>query len=196
MMWAFVSLALAQDATRFNGQVLRPSIDADKMLWTEQSATAPNGYATFRVFTQYANGVVRDRSGAVVDRLVDDLVEIDLLGAWNWRGLRLGAHVPVFALASGDDFNTQPGIGDIAFDVKATLLDPGKDPVGAAVVARLLLPTASLQAPLGSTGLGTEVFAVIDRDVDQFTFAANVGIRDIPRARIGEVVWNDQVFAR
>ncbi len=197
MIWAFVSLALAQQVPdRFNGQVLRPSIDADKTLWTEQSATAPDGYATFRVFTQYANGVVRDRSGAVTERLVDDLVEFDLLGAWNWRGLRLGAHVPVFALASGDDFATQPGLGDIAFDVKATLLDQKKNPVGAAVVARLLLPTASVEVPLGSTGLGTEIFAVVDRDIDQFTIVGNLGIRDIPRAAIGDVVWNDQIFGR
>jgi len=197
MVWAIVAAAVAQDVPdRFNGQVLRPSIDADKMLWTEQSDTAPDGYATFRVYTQYAKGVVRDRSDVVTDRLVDDLWEFDLLGAWNWRGLRLGAHLPVFALASGDGFDTQPGIGDLAVDVKATLLENVRDPVGVAVVIRLMVPTTSVPLPLGSTSLGTEVFVVVDRDVDQFTFAANLGIRDVTRAAIGEVVWNDQVFGR
>lgn len=197
MMWAFVSMALAQTVPdRFNGQVLRPSADSPSTLWTEQSATAPNGYATFRVYTQYANGVVRDRSGAVVDRLVDDLLEFDLLGAWTWRGLRLGAHVPIYGLVTGDSSPTQPGLGDVAFDLKATLLDPDRDPVGAAIMIRLLLPTASVDAPVGSTGLGTEIFAIVDREVDQFTVAANLGIRDIPRAAIGDVVWNDQIFGR
>ncbi|MEN0063839.1 MAG: hypothetical protein AAGA48_16930 [Myxococcota bacterium] len=197
MMWAFVSLAMAQQLPdRFNGQVMRPSIDAQKTLWAEQSATAPDGYATFRVYTQYANGVVRDRSTAVTQRLVDDLLEFDLLGAWHWRGLRLGAHIPIYGLTTGDDATTQPGLGDIAFDVKATVLEGETDPFGAAIIARMLLPTTSVQIPLGSTGLGSEIFVAADRDIDQFTLVTNLGVRIGPQARVGDIGWDDQFFGR
>ncbi len=200
-MWIVLTLAVAHgqgvEPERFNGQVMRPSSDAHTTLWTEGTAVAPDGYGTARLFVHYANGLVRWRGGqAQADRLVSDVFELDLLGAWHWRGLRLGAHLPIYGLTAGQGASTKPGLGDVAVDLKATILDGERDPLGAALMGRLLLPTASVSLPLGSSGTGWEAIGVIDRDLDPFLLAANIGIRDVPRAVIDDLVWNDQIFAR
>ncbi|MBX2803415.1 MAG: hypothetical protein KTR31_37390 [Myxococcales bacterium] len=200
-MWSLLALAAAhaQDAPaeRFNGQVLRPSADSADFLWSDSSATAPNGYASARAYVHYANGLVRWRGDApTVSRYVSDVLQLDLLGSWHWRGLRLSTHVPIYGVAAGDGANTQTGLGDVAFDLKATVFDGARDPIGAALMARLLLPTASVDVPLGAAGTGWEVIAVVDRTFEPITLAANVGIRDVPRAVLDDLVWNDQIFAR
>ena len=200
-MWLFAAglAAFAQDTQpdRFNGQVLRPSIDATHMLWSDESVTAPDGYLTARAFLQYANGMVRNRRrNGNVDRLVSDAMEVDLLGAWHWRGLRLGAHVPLYVVTAGDGFTTEPGLGDIAVDLKATVFDRDRDPIGAALLARLALPTASVDVPLGAAGTGWEVMGIVDKDLEPITLVANIGLRDVPRAVLDGIVWNDQIFAR
>ncbi len=202
-MWLLLALsaAIAQDEapTRFNGQVLRPSADSSATLWSDGSATAPDGYATARVYAHYANAPVRTRGvDGDVEALVTNLVELDLLGAWHWRGLRLAAHVPLYGLAAGAGVAGRPGIGDVAVDLKATVFDAERDPFGAALLGRLLLPTASVNVdlPLGNQGTGWELIGIVDREFDPVTIVANVGVRDVPRAVVRDIVWNEQIFAR
>lgn len=196
MVWLMVAqtVAFAQDTERFNGQVFRPSADSEAMLWTDGSDAAPDGYATARLFTQYANGIVRANGADPVA----NVVEFDLVGAWHWRGLRLGAHIPFYGYANGALERGQAGLGDIAVDLKAQLFDPQRAPFGAALIGRLLLPTASVNVdlPLGNQGTGWEIIGVVDRKFGALTLAANVGTRDIPRAVVDDIVWNDQVFGR
>jgi hypothetical protein len=99
-------------------------------------------------------------------------------------------------IAAGEGAADQPGLGDLALDLKGTLVNEGEAPVGVALLGRLVLPTASIEVPLGSNGMGWEIVAVVDRRIDRLTLAANVGTTAVPRAEIGDLVWDDGVFGR
>lgn len=191
-MLPLLPLAHAQDVPRFDGQLFRPSPDAASTLWVEDSHAAPDGYATARAYLQYAHAPVRWDGTP----LVRDLVGLDVLGAYSWRGLRLAVDVPVYLYAGGALSPDQPGLGDLALDLKGTLLDRTTAPVGLALVGRLALPTASVEVPLGANAMGWELFAVVDDRVGDLLVAGNVGTRGVPRATYEDLVWNDQVFGR
>jgi hypothetical protein len=201
---AFGGLALAleaaaQEDARFDGQVFRPSADSEATIWTEDTHTAPDGYASARAFLQYARAPVRWRGADdESERLVSDLLAIDTLGSLRWRSLRLGAHLPLYVAAGGSAGRTEPGLGDIAVDLKGTILERDDSPVGvgAAIMGRLTLPTSSLDVPLGNQGMGWELMAIADRQVGPITLAFNLGTRAIPRATYQDLVWDDQVFTR
>lgn len=191
-----VTAALAQDV-RFDGQVFRPSSDSVRTIWTEDTHTAPDGYATARAYLQYANSPVRWRGAdGETDRLVSDLLAIDVLGAVRWRTVRLGVHAPLYLATVGALADAEPGLGDLAIDLKGTLIERDEFPFGVAVMGRLALPTASVDVPLGAGSTGWELLLIADREMGSFTVAANLGTRDVPRAEFQDLVWNDQVFAR
>lgn len=197
-MWLAIAAtaALAEDV-RFDGQIFRPSSDSVHTLWTEDTHTAPDGYATARAYLQYANGPVRWRgSDGETDRLVSDLLALDVLGAVRWRTLRLGVHVPFYLAAIGEIADDEPGLGDLAFDLKGTVIEQEDFPFGVAVMGRLALPTASVDVPLGAGSTGWELMLIADREMGPFSVAANLGTRDVPRATYEDLVWNDQLFAR
>jgi hypothetical protein len=198
MLIALVTLAAqAQDVPQLNGQLFRPSADARATLWTEDTHRSPDGYASARSYVQYARAPVR-WTGADGERelLVSDLLALDVLGAYHYRGLRLGVHMPLYGVAAGAGSPTQPGMGDLALDLKGTLLDGAENAVGVALLGRLTLPTASVAAPLGAGATGWEIAGIVDRQWDAWTVAANVGTRGVPEATYEDLVWNDQVFAR
>jgi hypothetical protein len=195
LVW-LVASAHAQ-STRFDGQLFRPSADAQNTTWVEDTHTAPDGYATGRVFLHSAVAPVRYQgTDGETDRLVSGQVGLDLAGAWYYKGLRMGASLPVYAWTGGDFAASEPGLGDLAVDLKGNLLDRDDNVVGLALLGRMMLPTASVEVPLGSTGIGWELTAVADRQWDDFTFAANLGTRGVPRTTFEDLVWNDSVFAR
>ncbi|MEZ4237442.1 MAG: PEGA domain-containing protein [Myxococcota bacterium] len=196
---AAIAPAAAQQSPQFDGQVFRPSADSEVTIWTEDTHTAPDGYASARGYLQYARAPVRWRGAdGESERLVSDVLEIDALGAVRWRSLRLGAHLPLYVLAGGVLGRTEPGLGDIAVDLKGTILRREDSPigVGAAIMGRLTLPTASVDVPLGDAGMGWELIAIADRQFGPFTTAFNLGTRAIPRATYEDLVWDDQVFTR
>lgn len=191
-----VAVAHAQTA-RFDGQLFRPSPDALGTTWVEDTHVDPDGYATGRVFLHSAVAPVRWRGAdGETERLVSGQAGLDLAGAWTFRGLRLGASLPVYAYTGGERAADEPGIGDLAVDLKGRLLDRDAAAVGLSLLGRMNLPTASIEVPLGSTGIGWELMAVVDREWDAFTFAANLGTRGVPRTVVDDLVWNDAVFAR
>lgn len=193
----YVWLAAAHAQSRFDGQLFRPSPDALGTTWVEDTHVGPDGFATGRVFLHSAVAPVRWKGAdGDVDRLVSGQVGLDLAGAWYYRGLRLGGSLPVYGWTGGDFARSEPGLGDLALDLKGRLLDRDDDVIGLALMGRMLLPTASVEVPLGSTGIGWELQAIADRQWDDFTFALNLGTRGVPRSTFDDLVWNDAVFAR
>lgn len=191
--------ATAVDDARFDGQVFRPSADSEATIWTEDTHTAPDGYASARAYLQYARAPVRWKGeDGVSENLVSDLFGVDTLGAVRWRSLRMGVHVPLYFVAAGSAGDPRPGLGDIAIDLKGTVLTRDDSPigVGVAIMGRLALPTASVDVPVGASGTGWELLAVADRELGAFTVAANLGTRGVPRATYEDLVWDDQLFAR
>ena len=76
-------LAVAQSsAPAINAQLYRPPIDATSTLWTEDTTSNPDGYASARAFFQYANAPFRYRDAVgEVERVVSDVAELDLIKA-------------------------------------------------------------------------------------------------------------------
>lgn len=197
-MWLLQAVsAFAGDDLQFDGQLFRPSSDSLETLWTEDTHTAPDGYVTGRALVQYANAPVR-WTGADGDkeRLVSTLFGTDVTGAFRWRNVRFGAHLPVYFWTSGDRSADQPGLGDMALDLKGTLLDAAKAPLGVALMGRVTVPTGTVQVPLAARSPDIELMAVVERQQGPFTFLANVGTREIETIRYEDLVWNDQAFLR
>ncbi len=202
MLIGLIAVAMAQDVPasvadlQINGNLLRPAIGSSTTLWAEDSATKPDGYVSGRTFFHYANRPLRAQGDDGTEVLVQDVVGLDVAGAVHFRGLRLGAHAPVYAWTSSPYATDQPGIGDLTFDLQGQLFDRDVAPVGVALAGRLLLPTSSVEAPLGAASTGWELAAIVDKPIGPVTLVANLGTRGVPRQTWNEMVWDDQVFLR
>ncbi len=202
MLIGLIAVAIAQDAPatvsdlQINGQLLRPAIGSSHTLWAEDTQTAPDGYVAGRTFFHYANRPLRVQGPDGTQVLVQDVAEIDLSGAVYYQGLRLGLQVPVFAWTSSPFAADQPGIGDVTLDLQGRLLDRDEAPVGLALAGRMLLPTSSVEAPLGAASTGWELAAIVDKPIGPVTLVGNVGTRGVPRQTWNEMVWDDQFFLR
>jgi hypothetical protein len=199
-MWLLLAVsALAQDDEnlQLDGQLFRPSSDSLGTLWTEDTHTAPDGYVTGRALLQYADGMVRWKGAdGENERLVSSAFATDLAAAFRWKTVRLGAHVPVYVWTAGEGATGQPGLGDVALDLKGTLLDRESSPLGVALMARMSLPTSTVDVPLGAPSPAWEVMAIVDRVQGPLTLLANVGTREVPTTTYEDLVWNDQAFLR
>jgi len=198
-MWHLIAaVAYGQDApVRFDGNLFQPSPDSPTTIATEASRGGEDGAVSTRAYFHYAASPVRAQvEEGNVERLVSQQIGFDVAAAWQWHGLRFGAHMPLYAYAAGEEAADQPGLGDLSLDLKGTLVDETEAPVGVALQSRLMLPTASIDVPLGSTGIGWELVGIVDRTIDRLTVIGNVGISSVPRAQIGDVVWDDGVFGR
>jgi outer membrane protein OmpA-like peptidoglycan-associated protein len=194
---ALVGAAQAQaPVPQLNTQVFRPAIGSTSGLWTEDTHVEPDGYAHARAFVQYAHRPFRLRVGDDTQVVVQDVAELDLAGAYTFRGLRLGAHVPVYGWTSSPLTRDQAGLGDLMLDLQGRVVDGAAAPVGVALAGRLILPTASVAAPLGNRSTGWELAAIVDRRFGDLHLSTNVGTRGVPRAVFEHIVWDDQLFVR
>ena len=187
LLWAGAAWGQALD-----GQLLRPSVDAERTIWTDDTLIAPEWYLLVRSAASY----VREPVGG---GQLDELYQIDVMAA-GYRGpLRLGVGVPVVGRAIGDATGEQTGLGDARVDLRLTALDRRRDdmPAGLAVAGRVMLPTATVDAPLGSGGLSWEAALIADVAVgERLVVAGNVGTRGQPAAELDGVTWDDQLFLR
>ena len=193
---ALVGAALAQPVPQLNTQVFRPAISSSSTLWTEDTQTAPDGYATARGFVHYAHRPFRLQVGDETQVVVQDVAELDLAGAYHFKGLRLGAHVPIYGWTTSPLTPDQAGLGDMMFDLQGRIVDGAHAPVGVALAGRLILPTGSVAAPLGARSTGWELAGIVDRRFGDVHVSTNIGTRGVPRATYEHVVWDDQLFVR
>lgn len=197
LLLALVGAASAQEPVpQLNSQVFRPAIGSTSTLWTEDTHAAPDGYAAARAFLQYANRPFRLHTSEGTEVIVGDVAELDLAGAYYFKGLRLGAHVPIYGYTSSPLTQDQAGLGDITLDLQGRLVDGSEAPVGVALAGRMILPTASVAAPLGNRSTGWELAGIVDRRVGDVLLTANLGTRGVPRATYEHIVWDDQFFVR
>ena len=203
MLHLLASLALAQDATggdipEINGQLFRPSIDAQSTLWTDDTLMAPNKYTMGRFALHYVNDpvVYIDENGER-NELVSGLWQLSLMGAHTRGPVRVGLDVPVYLRSSGDETAGETGLGDLAADVRVTALDRREKPVGLAFAGRLTLPTSTVSGPLGGARTGWELGVIADKELgDKTLLAANLGTKGVPDQTLENVEWQDQLFAR
>lgn len=189
--------ARAQEATAFDGQLVRPSADSQVTLWTDDAGIRPGfvgrlglGYARDPVL------VVSDSTGQG-QALVGDLGELDLIAGWAGGPVRAAVFVPLVG-ASSELTEGAAGLGDIALDMKGQLLDPAELGFGMAVGGRLTAPTATPPdaLPLGSAGVSWELRLIVDKPIGDLRLLGNVGYTGRPAADLGDVVSGSALLAR
>lgn len=201
MIALLASLALAQtsggEVPQLNAQLFRPSIDATKTLWTNDTFLSRTGYATAKVMASYAKDpAVYVTEDGEVTKLVSDVVATNLLAGITAGPVRFGLDVPVYLRTVGGATGGETGIGDLTIDLRGTFLDRTKAPVGIGVAVRGDLPTSSVQAPLGYSGFAWEAEGILDAELGKTLLALNVGNRGVPEVQLENFTANDQLFVR
>ncbi len=182
-----------------NAQAWRMPIDAEGTLWTNDAGTAPNHHVQARVALSYMKDpiVFRYEDGEEV-AILGSVLTSNLLGSYTYEFLRVGVDVPIILYAVGDSTAGTGGLGDLAVELKGSLLDreAGKGPVGVALLARLTAPTATVDAALGAPGVGWELEGIVDGKVGPVLLAGNLGTRGVPATSLDNVEVNDQLYLR
>ncbi len=181
-----------------NVQLLRPSVDATRTLWTDDATRSPDGYVQAKGLLSYTHRpLVWEWSDGRTEAVVGSAWQLDVIGAVSFFGARVGLDVPVLLGGASDVFDGgAAGLGDVALDAKYTVLDPRKAPLGVAATARLSVPTATVDVPLGDDGPTAEIAAVVDKEVGPVLLAANLGTRFSPPTEIGPTTVDDQLVYR
>ena len=197
-MVGIVDTAAAADGipnATLDAQAWRLPVDASRTLWADDAGGSP-GFST-----RLGLGYMKDPfvwkwadTGETVP-IVGDVLGVDAIAAYRiWR-IRAGIDLPLYPLASGANASGG-GLGDLALDLKGVVLDPAKAPVGLALTGRFAFPTATTAVPLGGDGVGWETALVADKTVGPVLLAANIGVRGLPGADLGNVTTTNQFSYR
>jgi outer membrane protein OmpA-like peptidoglycan-associated protein len=200
-MWLLVGLpqVLAQDVEvpEMNSQRYRTSIDAEQTLWTDDAGQAESNTGRGALVFGYMNRpFVYEGDDGTSTALVQDALQANLLGGYQLGPVRIGADVPLYILTTSDVAAGGGGLGDLAVDLKGTVLNREDYPLGLALGARFGFPTSTVDAPLGSSGVDWEIEGIVDRKVNDWLLAANIGTRGLPETTLENVEINDQFFYR
>lgn len=193
-----LSAALAQTAPETSVQLWRLPVDAERTLWTEDASPAPEGWASGRVALSYLRDpLVYQWDDGSIDGVLRNAIALDLAGGYTRGPLRFGATLPLWLLAAGDRVDGGGGLGDITAEVRGIALDQRTAPIGLAGTARVMLPTATLRAPLANRGFAFEAVAITDVNAGPARLSGNVGVRLQPKAEVDDDgTLDDHLFAR
>ena len=196
--------AFAQDLPEVDAQLFRQSVDSERMLWVDDSGVARRGVTAYG----RASGNLIEAPLSLFEPtedgwerldIVTRAVELDLIGAVSWRRVRVGAHLPVFALAESDLAGVGGGgLGDAAVDGRFSFLWRESSPVGLAVAGTVDLPTATVALPLANPKdrVTAELRVIMDREFGPVLLAANLGTRWSPDVSLTNVRLGDQLIGR
>ena len=182
----------------FDVQNVRPSIDSRRTLLTDDAGLAPsNSFMGRLVFSQAADLLTFTPTGSTEEfAVLKNLMTGHLMGAYTISRFRVGLDVPMVLSATSDVLESQGGLGDMAVDMRGTILDPTDAPVGLAVSTRFGLPTATVDLPIGGSGIGYEAAVIVDKRMGGLLAAANLGFRGRPPAELDNVTVGNQFATR
>jgi len=190
--------ALAQDVSvpAMDGDLYRLPIDAQQTMWTDDAGRAPSGYVTARLAADYLHGPlalrIRDGQGTTTTQLVGDAFGLVLAGGATAGPVRFGLALPTWLLTTSDVAGAGgAGLGDLYADVKGTVLDPTRAPIGLAIAAGATLPTGTVDVPLSDPGFRWNVRLISDKRVGPLLIAANLGHVDQPLVEVGSTKVTD-----
>ncbi len=203
MSWLLVGLAWGQQTPivpRVNSQLYRPPIDARTTLWTESAGTIVDGMTPApRVALHYVHRplIFLPEGDEAPTVLVGDVLQVDAIFSTAIDRFRFAVDVPVYLYSTGELTDNGPGIGDLALDVRGIVVDPEEAAVGLSVSARTGLPTATVDTPLGDSGISGELMANGElRPLDALTLVANLGHRFNPTTALQNAELGDQFVWR
>lgn len=199
LMLLALATGVAQDGTDVpdvNAQTFRPTVEDGTFTWTDESRRVRGHAVTARAVSSYAHKPLVLRIGEDRVALVEHLAQLDLLGAWAWGPVRVGIDLPLYLYASSEVEPASPGLGDLQLDVKTTLLDRLRSPVGLALGGRLWLPTAMTELPLSHQAVVGEASIIVDARLGDWTVAADLGARFGPTRSLVNVTLNDALTFR
>ncbi len=196
-------LAFAQSepsSPDIDAQIFRPSIDAGHTLWTDDTGREglgeDGGDFLARGVLHYANRpatFVYDDGQTVP--IVSDVLQMSLMAAYVRGPFRIGLDAPILLRTAGVE-GQETGLGDLGLEARVRILHRDRAPLGLGVLGRVSFPTTTVDAALGSRGVGYEVSVLADRRFGPVLLAANVGTRGVPRSELENFTWNDQLRAR
>lgn len=183
-----------------NAQLYRIPVDADRTLWTDDAGLAPDHHVRAKVGLIYAHDplIFRNADDPTDEYgLLTDVLQTNVIGSYSFSRLRIGLDLPVYLLAASEVADGGGGLGDVAVDLKGTVLSRKLGaPVGVAIATRFGLPTATVDLPLGGAGLTWEASAIVDYEVGPVLLAANLGTIINPDVPGGDSAWSDQFLWR
>lgn len=204
-MLALMSLASAQTVDAgvvpdINAQYFRPSLDANRTFWTDDTSLSEDLLSPKLLLHYTDRPLVYAFDDGTDVALVSGVAQADLMLSASFSRYRIGVDVPIYLVADGVLASSEFGLGDLAVDAKAVVLD-GADadvPVGLAVSGRLFLPTATVDNALGAPNVGWELAAIVDKRFldERALLAANVAFRGAPKTELENVTIDDYLAWR
>lgn len=174
-------------------------IDAEATLWTNDAGTAPTGHWRAKLGVHHmTNPLVFNFDDQYSIDVVSAVTEAQVVGGVTWQFLRFGLDVPVLLKVDGEQIAPQAGLGDVAIDVKGAIVDRETTdaPVGVAALVRLSVPTGTVDAAVGTDGVGVELEGIVDKRIGPVLVAGNLGHRILPKADVGTLEWGSYGYGR
>jgi outer membrane protein OmpA-like peptidoglycan-associated protein len=206
-MLSFLMVSLAAMAQEvpvpqgLNAQNYAPPIDTQATLWTHDANVKPNKYFSARTALTYVKNplVYRYAGDGEEVALLSDAMALHILPAYNVDRFRFGLDVPIYGMTKGEAENVGgAGLGDVALDIKAGLIQREHDGWGLAVGGRADLPTTTLspETPIGSDAFVWALEGIVDYKDGPLLVAANLGTRSMPEVELQNVTMDDYLFWR
>jgi outer membrane protein OmpA-like peptidoglycan-associated protein len=170
-------------------------------LWTHDANVKPNKYFSARTALTYVKNplVYRYAGDGEEVALLSDAMALHILPAYNVDRFRFGLDVPIYGMTKGEAENVGgAGLGDVALDIKAGLIQREHDGWGLAVGGRADLPTTTLtpETPIGSDAFVWALEGIVDYKDGPLLVAANLGTRSMPEVDLQNVTMDDYLFWR
>jgi len=180
-------------------RLYRLPVDAEATLWTNDAGTAPTGHWRAKVGMDHmVNPLTYLAPNGSTVHVLSGVSALELVGGVQLGMFRVGLDVPVLLRVQGDQLAPVSGMGDLALETKATVLDRDTrdGPTGVAGLLRVSVPSSTVDAAVGTRGVGVDVEGIVDHRMGPVLVAANLGSRWLPRAAIGSLEWGSLGYGR
>lgn len=196
-MIALVGGALAAEVAPVSAQSFEASADGRAGLGVDDAIVAPSGQLTARALLQYVKDplVYRVGDGPEV-AAISDLLAVDFVTSYTIGRARVGFDIPFYIGTWGESAAGGGLLGDVAVDLRYSVLDTWNAPIGLAPSARIAIPTALTGSGVGSGGLDAHLGLVASRDAGPWLFAVNAAVHVLPQVALANGTYGSQLALR
>lgn len=177
-----------------NAQAFRPSLDAERTIWTDDTHLGSPGFFLRAPISWTENPLVYTYDDGQDVGLVSEVLAVDLMPGVHVGRLRVGLDLPMFAMVQTRDY-AGPSWGDLRVDGRFVLLEGSIAPIGIAVDGGVGLPTG-LTTMLRAAETTWDLALVIDKDVGPSRVGLNVGHRGGPDRHLENIHLDDALTVR